>query len=55
MHMVAEGVRATRMFLDRAEGMGQPTPFLSTLGDLLDGSIQVEDAVRKMVGSYEVK
>jgi len=35
--------------------MGQPTPFLSTLGDLLDGSIQVEDAVRKMVGSYEVK
>ena len=55
MHMVAEGVRATRMFLNRSERMGHPTPFLSTLGSLLDGGIEVEDAVRRMVGAYEVK
>ena len=55
MHMVAEGVRATRMFLNRSERMGRPTPFLSTLGSLLDGGIEVEDAVRRMVGAYEVK
>ena len=55
MHMVAEGVRATRMFLKRSERMGHPTPFMSTLGKLLDGGIAVEDAVRKMVGAYEVK
>jgi glycerol-3-phosphate dehydrogenase (NAD(P)+) len=55
MHMVAEGVRATRMFLNRSERMGLPTPFLSTLGNLLDGGIEVEDAVRRMVGAYEVK
>jgi glycerol-3-phosphate dehydrogenase (NAD(P)+) len=53
MHMVAEGVRATRMFLDRSERMGHRTPFLSTLGSLLDGEIEVEDAVRRMAGSYE--
>ena len=55
MHMVAEGVRATRMFLNRSEIIGHKTPFLSTLGGLLDGSIEVEDAVRRMVGAYEVK
>ena len=55
MHMVAEGVRATRMFLNRSERMGHQTPFLSTLGSLLDGGIEVEDAVRKMAGAYEVK
>ena len=55
MHMVAEGVRATRMFLNRSERMGRPTPFLSTLGSLLDGGIEVEDAVRRMAGAYEVK
>ena len=53
MHMVAEGVRATRMFLDRAERMGHRTPFLSTLGSLLDSEIEVEEAVRIMAGSYE--
>ena len=53
MHMVAEGVRATRMFLDRSERLGHQTPFLSTLGSLLDGEIEVEDAVRRMAGSYE--
>ena len=55
MHMVAEGVRATRMFLNRSERMGHLTPFLSTLGSLLDGGIEVEDAVRRMAGAYEVK
>ena len=55
MHMVAEGVRATRMFLNRAERISYPTPFLSTLGSLLDGDIEVEDAVRRMAGAYEVK
>ena len=55
MHMVAEGVRATRMFLNRSERMSHPTPFLSTLGSLLEGSIEVEDAVRRMAGAYEVK
>ena len=53
MHMVAEGVRATRMFLDRSERLVHQTPFLSTLGSLLDGEIEVEDAVRRMAGSYE--
>ena len=55
MHMVAEGVRATRMFLNRSERMGHQTPFLSTLGSLLDGDIEIEDAVRRMAGAYEVK
>jgi hypothetical protein len=35
--------------------MDHQTPFLSTLGDLLDGGIEVEDAVRRMAGAYEVK
>ena len=55
MHMVAEGVRATRMFLNRSEIMGHSTPFLSTLGSLLDGGIEVDDAVRRMAGAYQVK
>tara|TARA_B100000287_G_scaffold409160_1_gene436214 strand:+ start:92 stop:1105 length:1014 start_codon:yes stop_codon:yes gene_type:complete len=54
MHMVAEGVRATRMFLDRSNSMGHETPFLSVLGSILDGEIEIEDAVRKMVESYRV-
>ena len=49
MHMVAEGVSATRMFLSRSKKMNHPTPFLTTLGSLLDGEIEVEIAVRKMV------
>lgn len=52
MHMVAEGVRATRMFLNRSKRMGLSTPFLETLGSLLDGQIDVERAVRNMVGTY---
>ena len=37
MHMVAEGVRATRMFLNRAPKLGVGTPFIEALGELLDG------------------
>ena len=41
MHMVAEGVRATRMFLNRAERLDIEVPFLSALGNLLDGEEEV--------------
>ena len=49
MHMVAEGVRATRMFLNRAPKLGVETPFIAALGDLLDGEIDADQAVRRMV------
>jgi len=49
MHMVAEGVRAARMFRDRAEALGVDTPFLEALCGLLDGDIDVGTAVRAMV------
>ncbi len=52
MHMVAEGVRATRMFRDRSKKMGYETPFLDSLGKLLDGEIGAEDAVKRMVESH---
>ena len=55
MHMVAEGVRATRMFLKRAEYIGHESPFLDALGMLLDGQIEVEACVRRMVESYNVR
>lgn len=53
MHMVAEGVRACRMFNNRARRLGMEAPFLEALGGLLDGSIEVEEAVRRMVDSYQ--
>ena len=49
MHMVAEGVRATRMFLARAPKLGVGTPFIEALGELLDGDITADEAVKKMV------
>ena len=52
MHMVAEGVRATKSFLDYSKKIDVPTPFLSALWSLLEGELEVEDAVRKMVESY---
>ncbi|MEC7601457.1 MAG: NAD(P)H-dependent glycerol-3-phosphate dehydrogenase, partial [Candidatus Thermoplasmatota archaeon] len=51
MHMVAEGVRAARMFLSRAAIQGTPTPFLHALCDFLDGGISVDDALSRMIGS----
>ena len=53
MHMVAEGVRATRMFLERSVKIGHQTPFLLSLGGLLDGDIDVEESVRLMVDAYD--
>jgi glycerol-3-phosphate dehydrogenase (NAD(P)+) len=53
MHMVAEGVRATRMFVKIAPKLNIEIPFLSSLSKLLDGEIPVEDAVRAMVASYQ--
>ena len=53
MHMVAEGVRATRMFLSRSEKLGHHSPFLHSLGSLLDGDISVEESIRLMVESYD--
>jgi|TARA_B100000959_G_scaffold26278_1_gene25429 glycerol-3-phosphate dehydrogenase (NAD(P)+) len=53
MHMVAEGVRATNMFLNRSKKMGYETPFLDSLGLLLNGEIGVEIAVKRMVWAYE--
>ena len=49
MHMVAEGVRATRMFLARAPKLGVGTPFIQALGELLDGDITADEAVKRMV------
>ena len=51
MTMVAEGVRAARMFADTADRNGWNAPFLSSLCDLLDGEISPEESVRKMVES----
>ncbi len=52
MYMVAEGVRATKSFLDQAEKLEIKTPFLAALWALLEDELEVEDAVRKMVESY---
>jgi len=53
MHMVAEGVRANRMFLNRARRLGVEVPFQRALGDLLAGEVLVANAVRSMVEAYE--
>ena len=53
MHMVAEGVRATRMFVKIAPELNIEIPFLISLSQLLDGEIPVEEAVRSMVASYQ--
>ena len=53
MHMVAEGVRACRMFNNRAHRLGMDVPFLTALGGLLDGELEVKEAIRQMVDSYE--
>ena len=46
MVMVAEGVRAARMFRDRAIDMGIDVPFVIALNTLLDGYITSKSAVQ---------
>jgi hypothetical protein len=41
------------MFLKRANALSMEVPFLSSLGKLLDGDIEVNNAVRMMVEAYE--
>ncbi len=53
MHMVAEGVRAARMFKAKAEQVGCEVPFIEALNSLLDGDISAEECVRKMVENAE--
>ena len=47
--MVAEGVRAARMFRDRAIDMGISIPFVVAVNTLLDGYIDAEECCRRMV------
>jgi glycerol-3-phosphate dehydrogenase len=49
MHMVAEGVRATRMFTERAEDANLNIPFTKALNTLLNGDIDAEECCRRMV------
>ncbi|DAC40866.1 MAG TPA: glycerol-3-phosphate dehydrogenase, partial [Candidatus Poseidoniales archaeon] len=49
MTMVAEGVRAARMFRDRAIDQGIDIPFTKALNTLLDGDIGAEECCRRMV------
>ncbi|MDP6640337.1 MAG: NAD(P)H-dependent glycerol-3-phosphate dehydrogenase [Candidatus Poseidoniaceae archaeon] len=49
MVMVAEGVRAARMFGERARMGELPAPFIRSLNILLDGDITAEDCVRRLV------
>ena len=51
MHMVAEGVRAARMFAERAAAMGCDVPFIDSLCALLDGAISADECVRSMAES----
>jgi len=52
MHMVAEGVRATRMFCERAEDNSISIPFTKALNTLLDGHIDAEECCRRMVNLH---
>ncbi len=49
MTMVAEGVRAARMFKRREEDMGLDLPFVSAVNELLDGIIDAEECCRRIV------
>ena len=49
MHMVAEGVRATQMFSDRAIDDDLNIPFVKALNTLLEGDITAEECCRRMV------
>jgi glycerol-3-phosphate dehydrogenase (NAD(P)+) len=47
--MVAEGVRATRMFAELAAARSVTTPFIAALTDLLDGKCTAPDCVRRLM------
>jgi glycerol-3-phosphate dehydrogenase (NAD(P)+) len=47
--MVAEGVRATRMFAELAAANGIDTPFIAALTGLLDGTISPAACVQRMM------
>ena len=51
MHMVAEGVRAARMFAERAASINCHVPFIDSLCALLDGAISADECVRSMAES----
>ena len=50
MTMVAEGVRAARMFIRRAEDENIDIPFTKAINTLLDGDINAEECCRRIVG-----
>lgn len=50
MTMVAEGVRAARMFIKRAEDENIDIPFTRAINTLLDGQIDAEECCRRIVG-----
>ncbi|MCE2391541.1 MAG: NAD(P)H-dependent glycerol-3-phosphate dehydrogenase [Proteobacteria bacterium] len=49
MVMVSEGVRAARMFAERAEAAGLELPFLNAVSRLLDGSVEPENFARQLL------
>ena len=49
MVMVSEGVRAARMFAERAESVGIALPFLDAVARLLDGSVDPESFARRLL------
>ncbi len=51
MHMVAEGVRAARMFSEKAAEIGCDVPFINSLCALLDGTVSADECVRTMAES----
>ncbi len=53
MHVVAEGLRTCRMFNHRADRVEVEVRSLAALGGLLDGDLEVDEAIRRMVDSYQ--
>ncbi|HIG03062.1 MAG TPA: NAD(P)H-dependent glycerol-3-phosphate dehydrogenase [Candidatus Poseidoniales archaeon] len=49
MVMVAEGVRAARMFTERGNEMGLEIPFVKAVNTLLDGDLLPDDCVKRIV------
>jgi glycerol-3-phosphate dehydrogenase (NAD(P)+) len=47
--MVSEGVRATRMFANRARAENLTAPFVGTVLQLLDAELSAEDCVRQLI------